>query len=75
MINQKQITAKIDYGVYGALETESFVTGINRNRLINEAIRFMIRYKDARRADLAAGTDHKKTACELLRWEERWNLR
>lgn len=74
MINQKQITLKLDYAAFGALETESFVTGVNRNRLINEAVRFMLRFKDARRADRCAGTDHRKTAAELLNWEQKWNL-
>lgn len=49
MINQKAISVKIDYGILHDLEQEVSASGINRNKLINRAIRYYIRSKDAQR--------------------------
>ena len=49
MIRQKAITVKIDYNVLHYLDNEVSVSGINRNKLINRAIWYYIRNKDAQR--------------------------
>lgn len=49
MITQKAISVKIDYGVLDELEQEVSASGINRNKLINRAIWYYMRSKDARR--------------------------
>lgn len=49
MINQKAISAKLNYDVATMLEQEAFTTGIPKNRLINLAIEHYIRFSDARR--------------------------
>jgi len=75
MINQKQLTLKLDLRILGALESEAWCTGEKRNRLINEAVAFYCRYKDARRADrVFKDPDRTKSRAELQRWETRWGL-
>ena len=75
MIMQKQLTLKLDLRILGALDSEAFVTGRKRNRLINEAVAFYCRYKDARRADrVVKDPDRTKSRAELQRWETRWGL-
>lgn len=49
MITQKAISVKIDYSILQDLDQEASKSGINRNKLINRAIWFYIRNKDARR--------------------------
>lgn len=49
MINQKAISAKLNYDVATMLEQEAFTTGLPKNRLINLAIEHYIRFSDARR--------------------------
>lgn len=75
MIQQKQLTLKLDLNVLGALDTEAFVTGRKRNRLINEAVAFYCRYKDALRSDeLNEDIFRTKSRAELKRWEARWGF-
>ena len=49
MITQKAISVKIDYSILQDLDQEVSTSGINRNKLINRAIWFYIRNKDAQR--------------------------
>lgn len=49
MINQKAISAKINYDVATMLEQEAFTTGLPKNRIINLAIEHYVRFNDARR--------------------------
>lgn len=49
MIRQKAISVKIDYNVLHDLEEEVRTSGINRNKLINCAIWYYTRHKDAQR--------------------------
>ena len=49
MIRQKAISVKIDYNVLHDLEQEVSTSGINRNKLINYAIWYYTRHKDAQR--------------------------
>ena len=49
MVNQKPISAKLDYEVLHILDQECFVSGMTRNRLINEAIRAYVVIQDSRR--------------------------
>lgn len=49
MIRQKAITVKIYYNVLHDLEQEVSASGINRNKLINHAIWYYTRMKDAQR--------------------------
>ena len=54
MIRQKAISVKIDYNVLYDLEEEVRTSGINRNKLINYAIWYYTRYKDAQRKYMCA---------------------
>ena len=54
MIRQKAISVKIDYNVLHDLEEEVRTSGINRNKLINYAIWYYIRHKDAQRKYMCA---------------------
>lgn len=54
MIRQKAISVKIDYNVLHDLENEVIASGINRNKLINYAIWYYIRNKDAQRKYMCA---------------------
>lgn len=49
MIRQKAISVKINYNVLYDLEEEARTSGINRNKLINYAIWYYTRHKDAQR--------------------------
>lgn len=49
MIRQKAISVKIDYNVLHDLENEVSASGINRNKLVNYAIWYYTRMKDAQR--------------------------
>lgn len=57
MIRQKAISVKIDYNVLHDLEQEVSASGINRNKLINYAIWFYTRHKDAQRKYMCAMMD------------------
>lgn len=50
IFNQKQICLKLDEDNIDLLEREIFASGINRNRLINIAIRQWIRMLDINRS-------------------------
>lgn len=54
MIRQKAISVKIDYNVLYDLEEEARTSGINRNKLINYAIWYYTRLKDAQRKYMCA---------------------
>ena len=54
MIRQKAISVKIDYNVLHDLEEEARTSGINRNKLINYAIWYYTRHKDAQRKYMCA---------------------
>lgn len=54
MIRQKAISVKIDYNVLHDLEQEASASGINRNKLINYAIWYYTRHKDAQRKYMCA---------------------
>ena len=49
MITQKLISLKIDKKLLDGLDEEANLGYNKRNRLINEAIRFYLRYKDTHR--------------------------
>ena len=49
MVNQKPISAKLDYEVLHILDQECLESGMTRNRLINEAIRTYVAIQDSRR--------------------------
>lgn len=49
MITQKAISVKIDYSILHDLEQEVSISCVNRNKLINRAIWYYIRSKDAQR--------------------------
>ncbi len=57
MIRQKAISVKIDYNVLHDLEQEASASGINRNKLINYAIWYYTRHKDAQRKYMCAMMD------------------
>lgn len=38
MSNQKSLSLRLDYDAYGALQAESTLTGLSRNRIINRAV-------------------------------------
>ena len=57
MIRQKAISVKIDYNVLHDLEQEASASGINRNKLINYAIWYYTRHKDAQRKYMCAKMD------------------
>lgn len=54
MVNQKPISARIEYRTLHMLEQESFVTAIPKNEIINRAIRLYVRVNDGRRRYAAA---------------------
>ena len=49
MVNQKPISARLDYDVLRIVDQEAFITGIPRNRLINDALKFYAAALDANR--------------------------
>lgn len=49
MINQKPISARLDYDRLQDIEQEKFVTGMSTNRIINEGVKFYCHIMDARR--------------------------
>lgn len=49
MVNQKAISVRLDYDVLQIVDQEAFITGIPRNRLINEAIKLYVALADAKR--------------------------
>lgn len=49
MIRQKAISVKIDYSILHDLDQEVSTSGVNRNKLINRAIWYYIKNKDAQR--------------------------
>lgn len=49
MVNQEQICLKIDASLLLELNTEVYVSGIKRNRAINDAIRLYIKIRDTQR--------------------------
>ena len=49
MVNQKPISAKLDYEVLHMLEQECYLSGTSKNRIINEAIRAYVAIQDSRR--------------------------
>ena len=49
MVNQKAISAKIEYGVLEQLERESFTSGRKKNRIINDALKMYIDLQDLKR--------------------------
>lgn len=49
------ISVKLDHHTLAALDAECNVTGIKRNRLINEACDFYIKHLDAERYRIALG--------------------
>lgn len=57
MIRQKAISVKIDYNVLHDLDNEVSASGINRNKLINYAIWYYTRIKDAQRRYMCAMID------------------
>lgn len=57
MVNQIQISVKVDTWLLEELEKEVGVSGKKRNRIINDAIRLYIRHQDARRADRCCAHD------------------
>lgn len=53
MVNQKPISAKLDFEVLHILNQECFISGTSKNRVINEAIRAYVAIQDSRRRYLA----------------------
>lgn len=55
MINQKAISAKLNYDVLEMIEKESHVSFKSRNRIINDAIRLYCENQDLQRTIRAYG--------------------
>lgn len=49
MVNQKAISARLDYDVLQIVDQEAYQSGIPRNRIINDAIKLYVAVADARR--------------------------
>lgn len=69
MVNQVSIHLKLDTLTAHQLEQEVFVSGVNRNRLINAAVRLLIRYNDSRRRYGMAGRQR-----EFIELSDKLNL-
>lgn len=65
MINQKAISAKIEYEVLEALERESFTSMKKKNRIINDAIRMYVDMQNLKRY-LACVRNTKKQQLMVL---------
>lgn len=48
-VNQQPISARLDYDVLHAVDQEAYMSGIPRNRIINDAIKLYVAVADARR--------------------------
>lgn len=77
MAHQKPISVKLDNHIYQLLEAESHLGLTTRNRLINEAVRCYIDYKDTVRLIRTRGTPEEKRECVdefTKKWfrTERW---
>ena len=48
-VNQKAISARLDYDVLRMADQEAFTTGTPRNRIINDALKLYVAVADARR--------------------------
>lgn len=77
MTNQKPISARVNHETLRRLEEEAYVSGINKNRILNEALNLYIWVQDLRRSYAAIGkkTDlptlldrHRATAPVGIRW-------
>ena len=67
MINQKPISARINFERVKDLEQEAFVTGKSKNDIINRAIQVYCHFADARRRAIISGaTDDWNDICVLL---------
>ena len=55
MINQKAISAKLNYDVLKIIDKEAFVSRKSRNRIINDAIRLYCDNQDLQRTIRAHG--------------------
>lgn len=49
MVNQKAISAKLDYRVAEQLEKEAYTSAMNKNRIINIAVEHYVEFRDLQR--------------------------
>lgn len=72
MINQKAISAKLNYDVLKMIDDEARVTWKSRNRIINDAIRLYCDHEDLRRTILAHGPKSEVARTAAAKYLKRY---
>lgn len=73
-LTQRSVHWKADLITLGALDTDCFASGLNRNRQVNNAVRLFLELKEAWKRGMACG-DIRKAQINQAQVLERWNAR
>lgn len=72
MINQKAISAKLDYDALEMIDKEARVSCKSRNRIINDAICLYCASQDLRRTLVAHGIGSRVTRIEVAKYLKQY---
>ena len=71
-VTQRSIHWKADLITLGALDTDCYASGLNRNRQVNNAVRLFLELKEAWQRGMAC-QDIRKAQINQARVLDRWN--
>lgn len=71
-VTQRSIHWKADLITLGALDTDCYTSGLNRNRQVNNAVRLFLELKEAWQRGMAC-QDIRKAQINQAQVLERWN--
>lgn len=71
-VTQRSVHWKADLIILGALDTDCYASGLNRNRQVNNAVRLFLELKEAWQRGMAC-QDLRKAQINQAVVLERWN--